>query len=64
MHPQFPDGGKMSVHLDSLAIGDTIEAKGVCSILHFGCRGPESKQPAPTQAALCCGLLRCSCRHC
>jgi ferredoxin-NADP reductase len=26
--PKFPDGGKMSCHLDSLAIGDTIEAKG------------------------------------
>ena len=32
VHPQFPDGGKMSVHLDSLAIGDTIEAKGVYDI--------------------------------
>lgn len=26
--PKFPEGGKMSCHLDSLAIGDTIEAKG------------------------------------
>lgn len=24
----FPDGGKMSQHLESLAIGDSIEAKG------------------------------------
>jgi len=28
VHPRFPEGGKMSQHLDSLKIGDTIEAKG------------------------------------
>jgi cytochrome-b5 reductase len=27
-HPKFPAGGKMSQHLDSLQIGDTIEMKG------------------------------------
>ncbi|KAF1776054.1 Riboflavin synthase-like beta-barrel [Phytophthora cactorum] len=28
VHPKFPDGGKMSQHLESLAIGDTIEVSG------------------------------------
>ena len=28
VHPKFPEGGKMSQHLDSLKIGDTIEMKG------------------------------------
>jgi len=28
VHPKFPDGGKMSQHLDSLNIGDTIDMKG------------------------------------
>ena len=28
VHPKFPDGGKMSQHLDSLKIGDVIEMKG------------------------------------
>lgn len=28
VHPKFPDGGKMSQHLDSLKIGDTIDLKG------------------------------------
>lgn len=28
VHPKFPDGGKMSQHLDSLKIGDAIEMKG------------------------------------
>merc|ERR1719263_70573 len=27
-HPKFPEGGKMSQHLESLAIGDTIDVKG------------------------------------
>jgi len=28
IHPNFPDGGKMSQHLESLNIGDTITMKG------------------------------------
>lgn len=28
VHPKFPDGGKMSQHLDSLKIGDDIEMRG------------------------------------
>ena len=28
VHPKFPDGGKMSQHLESLKIGDTIDVKG------------------------------------
>lgn len=28
VHPKFPEGGKMSQHLDSLAIGDTILMRG------------------------------------
>lgn len=28
VHPKFPDGGKMSQHLESLNIGDTIDVKG------------------------------------
>ena len=28
VHPKFPDGGKMSQHLDSLAVGDSLEMKG------------------------------------
>lgn len=28
VHPKFPEGGKMSQHLDSLDIGDTIDMKG------------------------------------
>uniref|UniRef100_A0A7S4KE70 FAD-binding FR-type domain-containing protein n=1 Tax=Odontella aurita TaxID=265563 RepID=A0A7S4KE70_9STRA len=28
VHPKFPDGGKMSQHLDSLSIGDTVDMRG------------------------------------
>lgn len=28
VHPKFPEGGKMSQHLDSLQIGDFVEMKG------------------------------------
>ena len=28
VHPKFPEGGKMSQHLDSLKIGETIDMKG------------------------------------
>jgi len=28
VHPKFPDGGKMSQHLNSMKIGDTIDVKG------------------------------------
>jgi cytochrome-b5 reductase len=28
VHPKFPEGGKMSQHLDSLQIGDTLDMKG------------------------------------
>ena len=28
VHPKFPDGGKMSQHLDSLTIGDTVDVRG------------------------------------
>lgn len=28
VHPKFPEGGKLSQHLDSLKIGDTIDIKG------------------------------------
>eukprot|EP00971_Amphidinium_carterae_P257944 5120222-Amphidinium_carterae.1 len=28
VHPKFPDGGKMSQHLESMNVGDTIEVRG------------------------------------
>lgn len=38
-HPKFPDGGKMSQFLDTLAIGDPIEVKGPVGHVHYLGRG-------------------------
>jgi hypothetical protein len=41
-HPNFPEGGKMSQHLDSLAVGDTIEVKGPVGHFVYEGRGTYS----------------------
>jgi nitrate reductase (NAD(P)H) len=38
-HPRFPDGGKMSQYLDSMALGDTIEVKGPTGHVEYLGRG-------------------------
>ncbi|KAJ3665042.1 hypothetical protein Zmor_000558 [Zophobas morio] len=35
VHPRFPEGGKMSQHLESLKIGDTIEVRGPSGRLQY-----------------------------
>lgn len=35
VHPKFPDGGKMSQHLESLKIGDTIKIRGPSGRLEY-----------------------------
>ena len=39
VHPKFPDGGKMSQHLDSLTIGSMIEIRGPSGKLTYLGRG-------------------------
>lgn len=39
VHPKFPDGGKMSQHLDSLSIGDTIAFRGPSGKLQYSGNG-------------------------
>jgi cytochrome-b5 reductase len=43
--PRFPEGGKMSQHLDDLQIGDTILAKGPKGHLHYHSPGKFSVKP-------------------
>ncbi len=38
-HPKFPEGGKMSQHLDRLAIGDTMDVKGPVGHMEYVGRG-------------------------
>jgi hypothetical protein len=35
VHPKFPDGGKMSQHLESMSIGDTIDFRGPNGLLVY-----------------------------
>lgn len=35
VHPKFPEGGKMSQHLESLKIGDTIDVRGPSGRLNY-----------------------------
>ena len=49
VHPKFPEGGKMSQHLESLSIGSTIEIRGPSGKLTYVGRGN--------------GLMQCSCCH-
>lgn len=39
VHPKFPDGGKMSQHLESLKIGDTIKIRGPKGKLEYNGKG-------------------------
>lgn len=39
VHPKFPDGGKMSQHLESLKIGDTIKIRGPSGRLEYHGKG-------------------------
>lgn len=39
VHPKFPEGGKMSQHLDSLSIGSTVEIRGPSGKLTYVGRG-------------------------
>jgi len=45
VHPKFPEGGKMSQHLDSLKIGDTIDMKGPKGHLDYKVGGKFTVKP-------------------
>jgi len=40
VHPRFPEGGKLTQHLDKLALGDTIDVKGPLGEYVFNTTGP------------------------
>ncbi|CAN9498643.1 unnamed protein product [Ophioblennius macclurei] len=44
-HPSFPDGGKMSQHLDSLSIGDTVDFRGPSGLLVYRDHGRFAIRP-------------------
>uniref|UniRef100_A0A8D3CEF9 cytochrome-b5 reductase n=1 Tax=Scophthalmus maximus TaxID=52904 RepID=A0A8D3CEF9_SCOMX len=44
-HPNFPDGGKLSQHLDNLAIGDGVDFRGPSGLLVYRGHGQFSIRP-------------------
>jgi len=45
VHPKFPEGGKLTQHLESLAIGDTIDVRGPSGLLEYDGRGQFAIKP-------------------
>uniref|UniRef100_U5ET56 NADH-cytochrome b5 reductase n=1 Tax=Corethrella appendiculata TaxID=1370023 RepID=U5ET56_9DIPT len=62
VHPKFPDGGKLSQHMDSLKIGETISFRGPSGRLQYLGNGKFSikklrKDPAQVVTATQVGLI-------
>lgn len=58
VHPKFPDGGKMSQHMESLSIGDTLQVKGPLGHFEYKGRGQfvlKGKQRFAKKIGLLCG---------
>ena len=56
VHPKFPEGGKMSQHLDNMKIGETIDVRGPSGLLVYkGCGSfairPDKKSEPKTKNA-------------
>uniref|UniRef100_A0A5S6Q4Y1 NADH-cytochrome b5 reductase n=1 Tax=Trichuris muris TaxID=70415 RepID=A0A5S6Q4Y1_TRIMR len=55
VHPNFPEGGKMTQHLDSLKIGDEINIRGPSGLLVYegqGCFAIKPRKNAPATRKL------------
>jgi cytochrome-b5 reductase len=55
VHPKFPEGGKMSQHLENMDIGDYMDVRGPNGLLVYGGKGnfsikPDKKSPAVTRS--------------
>lgn len=62
VHPKFPDGGKMSQHLESMQIGDHIEVRGPNGLLTYEGKGtfqirPDKKSPPKKVVASKIGMI-------
>lgn len=51
VHPKFPEGGKMSQHLESLKIGDTIKVRGPSGLLEYNGKGNFAIKPDKKSAS-------------
>ena len=39
VHPKFPDGGKMTQHLEAMSLGDSIDVRGPSGLLVYKGKG-------------------------
>jgi len=60
VHPKFPEGGKMTQHLESLAVGDTIDVRGPSGLLQYRGRGTFAIQPEKKAEPLTVAVSRVS----
>lgn len=62
VHPKFPEGGKMSQHLEGMSIGDTIQVRGPSGLIRYEGRGkfliqPDKKSPPQIHQASEIGMI-------
>lgn len=62
VHPKFPEGGKMSQHLEGMSIGDTIQVRGPSGLIRYEGRGkfqikPDKKSPPQLYLASEIGMI-------
>lgn len=62
VHPKFPEGGKMSQHLEGMSIGDTIQVRGPSGLIRYDGRGkfqikPDKKSPPQMYLASEIGMI-------
>ncbi|XP_062401154.1 NADH-cytochrome b5 reductase 3 [Sardina pilchardus] len=62
VHPKFPEGGKMSQHLEGLRVGDVVDFRGPGGLLEYQSTGtfavqPDKKSPPETKSASTLGLI-------
>ncbi|XP_037070361.1 NADH-cytochrome b5 reductase 3-like [Pollicipes pollicipes] len=62
VHPKFPDGGKMSQHLENLPLGETVDVRGPSGLLIYTGPGefsvrPEKRAPATVKRASKVGMI-------
>ncbi|XP_062568225.1 NADH-cytochrome b5 reductase 3-like isoform X2 [Saccostrea cucullata] len=62
VHPKFPEGGKMSQHLENMSIGDYIDVRGPNGLLVYEGKGvfkvrPDKKSPPETVTARNVGMI-------
>mmetsp|Transcript_4946 Transcript_4946/g.7231 ORF Transcript_4946/g.7231 Transcript_4946/m.7231 type:complete len:300 (-) Transcript_4946:125-1024(-) len=61
VHPKFPDGGKMSQHLDGLKVGDSVDLRGPKGHMDYKGRGvftvKQMRKPLQTRKAKHFGMI-------